>query len=102
MQPSKFESVMNGLSMIADSKNDYVCEGLKCSEIANGAIELLKKKLPQKVENIRTFATGLVIADCPTCGNQLTEEYPKYGNPKEIYPKFCGICGQPIKWKDGD
>jgi len=37
------EKVIAGLTMIADRKNDDSCEGLKCCNIAEDALELLKE-----------------------------------------------------------
>jgi len=38
------EKVIAGLTMIADRKNDDSCEGLKCCNIAEDALELLKEQ----------------------------------------------------------
>ena len=38
------EKVVAGLTMLADTKNDDSCEGLKCCKIAEDALELLKEQ----------------------------------------------------------
>ena len=39
---AELEKVIAGLTMLADTKNDDSCEGLKCCKIAEDALELLK------------------------------------------------------------
>lgn len=54
--------------------------------------ELLKEKQPKKVKDFQYLA-DLFIGKCPSCGEELNNE---------VYPAFCGFCGQRISWKDGE
>ena len=72
---------------------DKICYHDKaCNELLKDALELLKEKQPIKVNHVR-YVADLFIGECPSCGEGLNNE---------VYPRFCGFCGQPITWNVGD
>lgn len=50
--------------------------------------ELLKEQEPKLVE-IDGQLGGIKYGRCPKCGKGLNEE---------VYPHWCGFCGQEVKW----
>ena len=80
-------SDLNDISEILDN-NGY---GGWCKTI-DKAVELLKEKQPKKVKDFQYLA-DLFVGKCPSCGEELNNE---------VYPAFCGFCGQRISWKDGE
>ena len=55
-------------------------------------VELLKEKQPIEIQS-----NGYGLACCPVC-DAIIEDISSNG--KRV--GFCRICGQPIKWKDGE
>lgn len=53
------------------------------------AEELLKKQEQTFVEIDGQFG-GIKYGRCPKCGKGLNEE---------VYPHWCGFCGQAVKWE---
>ena len=53
---------------------------------------LINDKPPKKVKDFQYLA-DLFVGKCPSCGEELNNE---------VYPAFCGFCGQRISWKDGE
>ena len=65
------------------------------TEALNMAIEALKKKEPQKAENIVGTAVS-AMGKCPSCGAQLNTSFLSW----QTETKFCYNCGQAVKWND--
>lgn len=80
-------SDLNDISEILDN-NGY---GGWCKTL-DKAVELLKEQQPKKVKDFQYLA-DLFVGKCPSCGEELNNE---------VYPAFCGFCGQRISWKDGE
>ena len=78
----------------ADLMNDIYSKVLPTNMISfcDAVIELLKEKQPKKVKDFQYLA-DLFVGKCPSCGEELNNE---------VYPAFCGFCGQRISWKDGE
>ncbi len=55
-----------------------------------GGISLLKEQEPKFIEIDGQFG-GIKYGRCPKCGKGLNEE---------VYPHWCGFCGQAVKWND--
>ena len=70
-------------------RDDHYCERW---QVQDDAIELLKEKQPKKVKDFQYLA-DLFVGKCPSCGEELNNE---------VYPAFCGFCGQRISWKAGE
>lgn len=98
------KETIDGLKEIADSKNDSVCEHLKCKKIAENALELLKwqagtiKGLKDSLkETLDVVAKQLNVVRCNEC---------KYGKYDKINQKYqCEKIRQRtwfIIWHDGD
>ena len=70
----------------ADEFHNGDCETYLLSD----ALALLKAQEPVKPEMIMYTGAGIGISNCPRCGYKIDE----YHNDK-----FCGSCGQAVKWK---
>lgn len=53
------------------------------------AEELLKMHEAEPV-NVRGHLQSVKYGDCPNCGEGLNSE---------VYPHWCGFCGQAVKWE---
>lgn len=62
--------------------------------LALDVLELLKqqREMPKLVEIDGQLAT-VKYGHCPTCGEGLNQE---------VYPHWCGFCGQAVKWDAAD
>lgn len=92
------EKVIKGLECCADScRNgcpyadiDDDCEGVLCAD----ALSLLKEQKAGTVESIQIDRSDKWGADltgyCPSCKRPLKSRFNK---------RFCGECGQAVKWK---
>ena len=60
------------------------------NEAYNMAIDLLKKKEPQKVINRYAKWNSVLMGNCPKC-NAVLHEFDN--------AKACGVCGQQVEWK---
>lgn len=63
---------------------------LVSKDIIDDAISLLKEQETMLVEIDGQFG-GIKYGRCPRCGKGLNEE---------VYPHWCGFCGQEVKWND--
>ena len=89
------ESVMAGLKWIADTKNDAVCEGLKCSKIAEDALELLKEQEEETAFILSKYYEPM----CEKCGFRPFVGYiPRIEWMKQHGYKRCPHCGRKVKW----
>ena len=69
-------------------KDTHDCVG----ELLNDTLELLKEKQPKNIKDFQ-YVADLFIGKCPSCGKGLNNE---------VYPSFCGFCGQRISWKNSE
>ena len=97
------ENVKKGLECCKESTNDDPFYG--CSEcpynyisisvqdcravLSADALELLKEQEPKPVELDGEMLT-VKYGKCPHCGEGLNSE---------VYPHWCGFCGQAVTWK---
>lgn len=64
----------------------YDESGIK--KLHQDVLALLKEQEPKLVE-IDGQLGGIKYGRCPECGKGLNEE---------VYPRWCGFCGQAVKW----
>lgn len=92
------EKVIKGLEMCTSIMDGDTCPG-DCPYIRDvcygynqlmcDALALLKEQEPKFVEIDGQFG-GIKYGRCPKCGKGLNEE---------VYPHWCGFCGQGVKWE---
>lgn len=79
------EKVIAELTTLADRRNDSTCEGAKCCEIAEDALELLKELVKTKV--MFRQCDGSVESYCGNCGYELYKAYSR-----------CPKCQKALDW----
>lgn len=60
------------------------------AELEESKEALEKRNEPIKPELIMTTSAGVPMSHCPNC-NEPINQYR--------HPKFCGACGQAVKWE---
>ena len=89
------EKVIKGLELCkigrCDSRCPYNNINVGCKkQLADDTLALLKEQEPIPVEiHGKIFDTK--FGDCPHCGERLNSE---------VYPHWCGFCGQAVKWDE--
>lgn len=90
MTEKAFEQMMSGLKQAKDEYGRTVFPDCRSKYYAvRDAIELLKEQEPKLVE-IDGQLGGIKYGRCPKCEKGLNEE---------VYPHWCGFCGQEVKWE---
>ena len=71
--------------------NDISISVQDCRAVLSAdALELLREQEPIPVKIHRVSASiGIKCGTCPNC---------KEGLNSEVYPHWCGFCGQAVKW----
>ena len=83
----------DGCMMLCPYKDetDETYSGFCEQVLKQDALALLKEQEPIPVEICgKIFDTK--VGDCPHCGERLNSE---------VYPRWCGFCGQAVKWNEG-
>ena len=93
--------VIKDLILLLDKTNDYVCEGLKCCDVADEALNMIREQRKQiGVLNMRNnplspcngaYEAGHEVVKCEVCC--LCK------SPVSKSWKYCPICGQAVKWE---
>jgi len=62
----------------------------RAMDACDNAISLLREQEPVPVKiRGKSVSTGIKYGDCPHCDEGLNSE---------VYPHWCGFCGQAVKW----
>lgn len=62
----------------------------KSREAVGKAIDAVEYRIEQKPVPKNIHYSGMIVASCPTCGEELESE------------EYCPSCGQALKWEDYD
>ena len=63
----------------------------RAMDACDNAISLLREQEPVPVKiSGKSASTGIKYGDCPNCGEGINSE---------VYPHWCGFCGQAVKWE---
>ena len=84
--------VVNGLRhcLYYGSCLDCPYDGLNCqNDVLDDALALLLKEQETMLVEIDGQLGGIKYGRCPRCGKGLNEE---------VYPHWCGFCGQAVNW----
>lgn len=85
------KSVMAWLEGLAQDDWRMFHSDSEVQEIARNALELLKEqKETPKLVKIDGQLVTVKYGHCPMCGEGLNQE---------VYPHWCGFCGQAVKWE---
>lgn len=90
------DGIIRGLKCIAGLDDADWCNGCKyrnmedaCEvSIAKEVLDLWSKKQPEKITD-ECHIKNMKVGHCPSCGEGLNEE---------MYPHYCGFCGQAVLW----
>ena len=79
---------VNHIMSAADS---YIAELEERIAIMQESMEALEKRNePIKPDMIMTTSAGVPMSHCPNCDEPINQYR---------HPKFCGACGQAVKWE---